>query len=192
MPDIARAQRLLALFTSPDRAEAIAGDLTEGLGNRGSIVFWWNVLATVAALWGRTLTSAPLPVLGLAAAGGLLFGSSAFGGVAAVSLFPPLVTWPVSWMAVSVFWWGCALGTGAWLVTVAPIRGMATCVVIALIVEALLLAVWLTVLRHESLTASLIVVYSGAVLAAAPLLMGGAIARRWILRRGSLRLERGR
>jgi len=44
------AQRLLALFTSPERAEAIAGDFAEARGDRSVTWFWWQVLTTATAL----------------------------------------------------------------------------------------------------------------------------------------------
>ena len=46
MRDINRAERLLSLFTSPDSAAGIVGDLSEERGQRGSAWFWRQVLGT--------------------------------------------------------------------------------------------------------------------------------------------------
>jgi hypothetical protein len=69
MRDTTRAERLLSLFTSPDCAAAIAGDLTEERRDRGSIWFWLHVFGTTLALWRSAFTDAPLIVLMLAVAG---------------------------------------------------------------------------------------------------------------------------
>jgi len=177
MSNTARAKKMLALFTSPDRAEGIAGDLAEARGERGSIWFWWQVLATTVALWGDTFTRAPLASLGLAAAGCWLFASSALGGVVAISLFPGHLGSAVSWIVLSLLWWGGALCTGVLLVSMAPTRGMAMCVVLSVAIEALLIASGLTVFQPEILRTPSVVFYSIAALAPVPLLIGGATVR---------------
>jgi hypothetical protein len=192
MRNTARAQELLALFTSAECAEAIAGDLTEGRGDRGSIWFWRQVLATTVALWGGTFTRAPLASLGLVAAGCWLFASSALVGIAAVSLFPQYIGSAMSWIVLSSFWWGGALCTGASLVAVAQARGMAACVVLAITGEALVMAFGLTLLQPEVLRTSSVVFYSIAAFAAAPLLAGGAIVRLRMISCGNHPLEQQR
>jgi hypothetical protein len=62
MPDTTFAQSLLALFTTPDRAAEIEGDLLEQRRERGSLWFAWQVIAT----------SATLCLAGLRQRGGLL------------------------------------------------------------------------------------------------------------------------
>src|SRR5687768_17212391 len=109
---------LLSLFTSSDRAEAIAGDLMEEREERGPIWFWLHVTRITLTLWRNAATAAPLPVLALATAGCALFTAPAFGGAAAIRLFPQLTGPPVSWIALSFFWWGGALWIGASLVTI--------------------------------------------------------------------------
>ena len=189
MSDTARAEKVLALFTSPDRAEAIAGDLAEAQGERGSIWFWRQILATTVALSADTFTRAPLASLGLAAAGCWLFASSALGGVAAISLFPGHLGSTESWIALSLFWWGGALFTGTLLVAMAPARGMAMCVALSVAIEALLMASGLVLLRPEVLSASIVLFSATAALAPAQLLAGGAIARRRALN-GTLEHQR--
>jgi hypothetical protein len=51
MREHGRAERLLSLFTSVDRAAAIAGDLTEERDHRGPILFWLDVARILSALW---------------------------------------------------------------------------------------------------------------------------------------------
>ena len=94
-------------------------------------------------------TEAPLRVLALTLAGGVLFTAPAFAGVAAVFLFPQLVGSAVSWIGLSFFWWGGALWTGASLVTIAPWRGMSACAIAAVVGAALLIAFGATIEPRE-------------------------------------------
>ena len=82
MRETSCAQRVLALFTSPECAEAIAGDFAEARGDRSAAWFWWQVLTTATALVGRAIATAPLASVGVAALGVLQFGSLAFAGFA--------------------------------------------------------------------------------------------------------------
>ena len=189
MRDTERAQRLLALFTSPERAEGIAGDLTEARDGRGSISFWRHVLATMVALWGHTFSRAPLATLGLLAAGYFLFASSALSGVVAVRLFPQQLGPAVSWIVLSSLWWGGALCTGALLVSVAQVRGMAACVVLAITAEALLMAFAVMVQRPSPAIPG-VAFFLIAALAPLPLLTGGTIVRLRLVARGNHTLER--
>jgi hypothetical protein len=50
----------------------------------------------------------------------------------------------VSWIALSFFWWGGALWTGASLVSFAPHSGMAACATLAAIAVAVLIAFGMT------------------------------------------------
>ena len=177
MPDTQRAHKLLALFTSAECAEGIAGDLAEGRDGRGSIWFWRQVLTTIAALCVSTLTRAPLGTLGLATAGCWLFASSALASVAAVSLFPPFIGSALSWIVLSSIWWSGALFTGVSLVSIGQVRGMAACVLLAIFSEALLVAFGLSILPSRILGSRSVVFYSIAALATVPLLAGGAIVR---------------
>jgi hypothetical protein len=133
-------EKLFSVFASSDRAEALAGDLAEERQQRGWIWYWLHVLRVTFVLWRNASTEAPLRMLALALAACVLFTAPAFAGVAAVLLFPLLVGSAASWIALSLFWWGGALWTGASLVTIAPRRGMATCAIVAVIAAALLIA----------------------------------------------------
>jgi hypothetical protein len=192
MHDIDRAQRLLGLFTSADCAEAIAGDLIEERRRRGVLWFWRHVLGTVLAVSRSAVTDAPLQALNLVAAGCALFATPAFAGVAAVSLFPQLTGTLVSWMVLSLFWWGGGLWTGASLVTIAQIRGMAACVVLALAGEAIFIGFGLIGAWQHAVSARFVAFYTIALVAPAPLLAGGAFARSWAIAGASHRPEQKR
>ena len=105
--------RLFSLFTSSDRAVAMAGDLAEERDQRGWTWYWLHVVRITFVLWRNAATEAPLRVLTLTLAGAVLFAVPAFGGVAAVFLIPRLTASPVGWVALPAFWWGGALWTGA-------------------------------------------------------------------------------
>lgn len=171
---------LLSLFTSADRAEAIAGDLAQEREQHGWIWFWLHVARTTLALWRRAVMDAPIVMLLVAVAGCALFAAPAIAGVAAVSLFPYAIGSPVGWIALSLFWWGGALWTGATLVVIAPQRGMAACATLALAGEALLIGLGVTVWRGP-LETDFVLFYTTGLLVAAPLLIGGAIARRRLI-----------
>jgi hypothetical protein len=169
---------LFSLFTSSDRAEALAGDLAEERERYGWIWFWLHVARTTLALWRSALTDAPLVVLVVAAAGCALWAAPAIGGVAAVYLFPSSIGSPVSWFALSLLWWGGALWTGASLVVIAPQRGMTACAMLAVAGEALLIGLGVTAVWRGPLETDFFLFYTTGLIVTAPLLIGGAIARR--------------
>jgi hypothetical protein len=168
---------LLSLFTSPDRAEAITGDLAQERKKHGWIWFWLHVVRTSLALWRSAVADAPVAVFFVALAGCALFAAPAIGGIAAVSLFPLSFGSPVSWVTLALFWWGGALWIGASMVVIAPQRGMVACATLAALSEALLIGLGVAVWRDPVETAFLLF-YTTGLLVAAPLVIGGAIARR--------------
>lgn len=184
------SEGLFSLFTSSDRAEAIAGDLMEEREKHGSAWYWLHVAGTMLALWRSAVMDGPLRVILLAVAGCALLTAPAFGGAAAVRLFPRWAGSPVSWIALSCFWWGGALWIGAALVALAPRRGMAACATLAVTSEVLLIGVGMAVWRDLSST-DLLLFYTGLLVPAA-LLVGGAIARRRTLACGVPALEQRR
>lgn len=171
-------ERLFSLFTSTDRAVAIVGDLTEDREQRGWIWFWLHVVSITFSLCRNAATEAPLRVLALMLAGCAIFSVPAFGGTAAVLLFPQFIDSPVSWIALSFFWWGGALWTGASLVGIAPRRGMIACSTLAVAVAALMIGLGVTALWYNWLKGDFLLFYTTGLFAAAPLLTGGVIARR--------------
>jgi hypothetical protein len=176
------AESLLSLFTSADRAAAIAGDLTEARAQRAPIAFWVDVVRTLFSLWRRAVATSPLRVLMLALSACALLVGPVFVGIASVLLFPSIGS-PVNWIALSFFWSAGALWTGAALVSIAPARGMAACASLAVAGELLLIALvvrgpWLDLPKFQSL-----LLYTTSLIAPALLLAGGVIVRRRMLAR---------
>ena len=158
---------LFSLFTSSDRAEAMAGDLVEEREKRGWSWFWLHVVRVTLTLWSNAAAEAPLPVLALATTGCVLFAGPAFAGAAAIRLVPHLSGSPVSWITLSGVWWGGAFWIGASLVSIAPQRGMAACATLAATGAALLMAL------GDGILFSAIGLATTALL-----LLGGATAHR--------------
>lgn len=174
-------EKLFSLFTSSDMAEAIAGDLAEEREQRGPKWFLLHVAGTTLALWRGAVADAPGVVLLVALTGCALWAAPALGGAAAVNLFPLSIGSPMSWVALSLFWWGGALGTGVSLVVIAPQRGMAACATLAVATGALLIGLGVTAAWRGPLETGFVLFYTTGLLAAAPLLIGSAIARRRLI-----------
>jgi hypothetical protein len=171
-------ERLFSLFTSSDRAVAIAGDLAEERERRGWIWFWLHVVSITLALWRNAATEAPLRVLALMLAGLALLSAPAFGGVAAVFLVPQLTGSPVGWIALPFFWWGGAFWTGASLVALAPRRGMAASALLAVAGDALLIGLGGPAVWRDPSNTDFVLFCTTGLIAAMPLLTGAAVARR--------------
>jgi len=189
MRDTTRAELLLSLFTSPDCATAIVGDLTEEAGKHGPNWFWLHVLGTALALWRRNLADAPLRVLALMLTGCVLLVAPTFAGVAAIAFFPPWNFSPVSSIVTSFCWWAGAFWVGASLVNTSPRRGMAACATLAAAGEVLVFAVGGTLLWYGELTPQDILLFVVALAAVVPLLAGAALARRRMIAWGIPALE---
>jgi hypothetical protein len=163
MREINRAERLLSLFTSPDSAAGIVGDLSEERGQRGSVWFWRHVLGTVLSLGRGALFEAPGVVLALAVMGFLL--------LAVLTLIVSgAVSFVARWINPSVplqlllfgllslptqvaLWCYTASLTGRSLVTASPRRGMLACVLLFCAVEVLLLFLGINSPAHAPLAA---------------------------------------
>jgi non-heme chloroperoxidase len=171
-------ERLFSLFTSTDRAVAMAGDLTEEREQRGGLWFWRQVVSLTFVLWRNAATEAPLRVLALMLAGCVLLSVPAFGGVAAVSLFPPLFGSAVNWIALVLFWCGGALWVGTELVLIAPQRGMSACAMLSVIGAGLLIALAMTIEPRELSNSATRMFFTIALATTVALLAGGARARR--------------
>jgi hypothetical protein len=174
---------LFSLFTSSDRAEAMAGDLMEEREKRGWSWFWLHVVRVALTLWRNAATEALLPVLALTMLGCVLFAAPAFAGAAAIRLVPHLSGSPVSWITVSCFWWGGAFWIGGSLVSIAPRRGMTACATLAVTGAALLMALAAGLLWRELQSAEFVLFYAIGIATTAPLLLGGAIAHRRMIAR---------
>ena len=185
-------ESLFSLFASSDRAEAIAGDLAEEREQHGWIWFWLRVARITFALWRTAAADAPRQLLALTLTGCALLAAPALGGAAAVGLFPQWMGTPVSWIALSFFWWGGALWTGASLVAIAPRRGMVACATLAGAGEALLIVFSVTALRADPWSSAFLFFYVIGLMAAMPLLAGGVLAHRRLIAGGIPLLERHR
>jgi hypothetical protein len=189
MRETLRAEKLLSLFTSAERAAAIAGDLTEECETHGRFAFWWDVSSTAAALWRRALIDSPVRILMLVIAGCALLVAPAFVGIAAVALFPASFGSLVHWIALSLIWSAGAACVGASLIGVSPKRGMAACMTLALVGEGLLIAAVRATPYPDLPNPRLVLAYTTALIAPSLLILGGAIARRRIIVRSSAALE---
>lgn len=176
MRDVA-VERLFSLFTTSDRAVAIAGDLAEEGEQRGNRWFWLQVGRITVALWRNATTEAPLQVLALMVAGLALLVAPAIGGVAAVFLFPHAVAAPFGWIALPFFWWGGALLTGASLVFLAPRRGMSACALLAVAGATLLTAFGGPEVWRDPSNTDFVIFCTTGLLATMPLVAGAAVAR---------------
>jgi len=171
-------EALFSLFTPADRAVSIAGDLAEEREQHGWIWFWLHVVRVTLALWRSTATEAPLRALGLVLVGLALLTASAFGGVAAVFLVPQVMDSLLRWIVLPFFWWGGALWSGASLVALAPHRGMAACVILAVGLQALLIGLGGPAMWRDPSNTDLIFFCTTGLIAPMPLLTGAAVARR--------------
>jgi hypothetical protein len=176
MPDDV-VERLFSLFTSADRAEAITGDLIQERPDRGWTWFWCHAFAAAVTFWGTAVAEAPARTLLVVAAGCTLMAGPAFAGVAAVTLFPTISGAILTWSLLAIFWWGGALWAGASMVVLAPARGMAAGVTLAVLGDALLLALWVAGLPIDVVNLADGITHLTAAGAAWPLLVGAAIAR---------------
>jgi hypothetical protein len=179
MPD--RAEKLFSLFASPDRAEALAGDLTEEREQHGFIWYWLHVVLITLTLWRRAATDAPLRVPALVLTGLALLFPPAFAGLAAVFLFPHAMGAPFTWIILPVFWWGGALWTGNLLVALAPRQGMAACSTLAVAGALAILVFAAPAAWRNPSNADYVFFCATALTAAIPLLVGAAAARRRML-----------
>jgi pimeloyl-ACP methyl ester carboxylesterase len=174
-------EQLFSVFASSDRAEALAGDLAEERLEHGWTWYWLHVVRVTFVLWRSASTEAPLRMLALALAACLLFTAPALAGVAAVFLFPRSAGSAASGIALSFFWWGGALWTGASLVIIAPRRGMAACATVAAIAAASVIAFGAMTEAQALSSPSGRLFFIAALGATVALLAGGAVAGRRVL-----------
>lgn len=135
MPDLSLSFSLLTLFTSPERAESIQGDLMEEAQSRGRAWFWSQMIRTTGALCWKGIARSPLAILGLTLSGGavwVLATGILVAGVVAIELVFQSLGVPVNIRFLWVFLLG-ALSAGIILGQAAPIRGMHASVVLAVV-----------------------------------------------------------
>jgi pimeloyl-ACP methyl ester carboxylesterase len=171
-------ERLFALFTSPERATAMAGDLAEERSQHGTTWYWLHVLTVTLALWRNASTEAPLRVLALMTLGLVLLTAPVLAGTAAIFILPGLYGSPINLVPLSLFWWGGALWVGASLATMAQQRGMAACAMLAVAGAGLLLALGAASEPTDFLSPRGYPNFTAALGATVALLAGGSLARR--------------
>jgi hypothetical protein len=117
---------LLTLFTSPERAGSVQGDLMEEAQSRGRVWFWSQVIRTTGALCWQGFAGSPLAILKVMLCGGVAWFVVTlvmFAGDAAVEFLFRSLGVPIHIRAVWDFLLA-ALLTGIILGRAAPVRGM--------------------------------------------------------------------
>ena len=135
MSDMSLSFSLLILFTSPERAVSIQGDLIEEGQTRGRVWFWSQIIRTTGALCWKRIARSPLAILGLTLSGGAVWFLSTgilVVGVAVIEFVLHSLGVPVNIRFLWVFLLG-ALSTGIILGQAAPVRGMHASVVLAVV-----------------------------------------------------------
>jgi hypothetical protein len=129
------AHRLLALFTSPEHADAIEGDLLEERQTHGRLWFAVNVVTTALALWKQAVE---LELLRTAALTALAVGLSclACGLVELVRIELAAVGLSIPTLLLIA---ACAFLLGAGLVRVAPVIGASAAIAASLVLLLLFL-----------------------------------------------------
>jgi hypothetical protein len=204
---------LLALFTSPDRASTIEGDLREEAQTHGRTWFWSHVIRTIGALCLKGFAQSPFATLALTVSGvvvflliyslllpeGLVIGPGWRGPAVALAeavLDEPVglpygnmgpLSWSVGLLA--------AFLTGAFLARAAPVRGMCASVGVGFALPIThAIGLGLVMIQNgfvtqsvpegfglsEAMTLVATAVLVNSATAMPPLLLGGALARRWV------------
>jgi hypothetical protein len=164
---------LLILFTSPERALSIQGDLTEEARTRGRIWFWSQVIRTTGALWWRGFTQFPFAILRLTLSGGATW-FLVIAGLLAVELIAQSLGVPIAIAARDALLLG-ALLTGMILGRAAPVQGMYAAVALAFASAPILALLFFTPMPYAGIADLRLPVL---VLAVTLLLLGSALSRR--------------
>lgn len=169
MPKLSLSATLLTLFTSPEQAQSIEGDLLEEARSRGRFWFWSHLVRTTLALWWTGFSESPLALVGLTVACGAAWFLLLF--LAEVDDAP------------GVFVFGSLL-VGFVCVRAAPVRGIHASVAVAFLAGAIQAVV--SILNHlpmEGVTDHLSHALTDAVFVVGPLLLGSIVAQRLVVRK---------
>jgi hypothetical protein len=168
MPKFSLSANLLTVFTSPEHAESIEGELLEEARSRGRFWFWGNLVWTTLALWWKGVSESPLPHTGLTLACGAAWFLTVF--VGEVDDSPGLIVFG-------------SLLVGFVCVRMAPVRGIHAAVAVVLLAGPTIAVISiLTHLPVEGVATLVPSLWDGGV-AVVPLLVGSLIARRQIVRK---------
>lgn len=186
MREFKLAERLLLLFTSPDSAAGIVGDLSEERGQRGTLWFWRQSLGTMLSLCRGVLLESPVVLALLVIAGYVLLQALTWGGLyGALYLFKvvePAYYGPKEFMSLGIplLTWPGGLLIGMAFVAVAQRRGMVACAAfVALHLMWSALSVCISAYSHDLPILSLVTAW--LIMSLGPsllLLLGGAMIRR--------------
>lgn len=170
MPKYSLSATLLTLFTSPEHAQSIEGDLLEEARSRGRIWFWSHIVRTTSALWWKGFNESPFALFGLTVACGTVWFLMLFWGE--VDDSPGLVVvGPIL--------------AGLVCVRVAPVRGIHAAIGVAAIAGAAVAVIFtLSVLSVEAVATLKPAIWE-AVVAVGTLLLGSVVARRQVVRRAA-------
>ena len=170
------AQAILSLLTTPDRAEALAGDLIEDGARYGPAWFWCHLLRSGWALFLRALSREPLRAISVACLSLAALAAFGFSGAAVVLLFPGSATSLSIWFATSLLWWSGAVWTSSYIVGHAPRSGMAVCILLAILGESAVAAVGIFLRADAEVWPPTI--HASALFAFVPFLAAAILARR--------------
>ncbi len=159
---------LLTLFTSPEHARSIEGNLTEEARSRGRIWFWSRLVRTTLALWRKGFSESPLACGGLTVACGAAW-------------FLLLVLAEID-DSPGLFVFGTLLVGFVW-VRAGPVRGIYASSAVTFLVGPIATLVFIfTNLPVEGVT-DLMLALADGVLAVGPLFLGSVVARWQIVRK---------
>ena len=141
MRNLALAEWMLSLVTTPERAAASVGDLLEE--GTSSFAFWWSIASTAVSLSLSDLSAAPLSLLGVALYGFVMaiVLSVLLGGLAGLLFAVLLTAWPgltVTQLAIvgTALGWLGSYAAGILLAQRAKGRELAACLVLLLLQTA--------------------------------------------------------
>lgn len=182
MRDGSHSQAFLSLFTTPDRAASIVGDLLEESHPLGRAWYSLKIVGIAFALCLQSIRAAPGRCLGLAALAWALFLCAFAACFVAGGL--PWYAWqrtnePEFWIRLALVLISANLLTGAILARWVSFRGTNAIVpVVVLWLVAWLVSSVVRTLMHTGLLAQVFGVLGFPFFYLLPLVVGGAIARR--------------
>ncbi|HWC95943.1 MAG TPA: hypothetical protein VG456_04320 [Candidatus Sulfopaludibacter sp.] len=172
-----RAEWILGLVTTPDRAATTAGDLAERSHARGAIWFWSSLLRTALSLLWHSVVEQPrtLARVGLMGLGVDIAASLGMAFLSGMIFFVLHWTWLITVSQLLI-----SFGVGRALARWAPGRELAACVAYAIIASAFNLIV--TLIWPAGLSpAALFAVFLTDAAQRTPVLLG-ALWARWTSR----------
>ena len=178
MSKLSLSATLLTLFTSPEHAQSIEGDLMEEARPRGRIWFRSKVVRTTLALWWKGFSESPLVLLGLMVACGaawLLILVFTFMARASVEFAFRSLGDPIMIRALVPGILGSLLA-GFVFVRAVPVRGIYASVAVACVVGPVSTVLFIAGRPVEGIT-DLVIQFAAGATTVGPLLLGSAVSR---------------